>query len=300
MADLASLTADVFDMLYGVAQVERPAEDTLATAVSSAADVSWQFTTPAVWGRNDYGEDAAAGELVVFAAAHPDAGDATVRRGQRGTTALAAYAAGDVFYKNPTFPRHVVERFINETVDGDLFPHVWTWASTTVSWVTGQTTYELPADCEGVGAVYQADIDGDGRFHPIDRSLWEYVPVVDSALSSNGNFLRLFRVYAEDETIYVTYKQRPSSAALASMSDELAALVPWGVLAKLLGGTRVAPARSAPGRSTPIPQVSGSQLLRDYAFFDQQFRQMRADEKRRLRGQVFQQKQRRRARVRRG
>ncbi len=300
MATLTTLTNDVQDMVYGSGVVERPSEDTLATAVTSTGDTSWQFTTPTYWNRGDYAEDQTAGEIVVFAAEHPSGGDATVRRAQNGTTALAAYSIGDVFNKNPKYPRHVIERFINETIDNDLWPHVYMWGETTVTWVTGQTTYEMPTDCEGVAAVYQADIDSDGKFYPIDRDSWEFVSVVNTAESTNGNYLRLFRAYDTSDTIYVTYMQKPMSSAVSTLSTEVAALVPWRVVGKLLAGTRLVPARTSPGRARPVVNASGSQLSRDFAAYDAEFRRMRADEKRRLRRAVPQQKNRRRSRVRRG
>jgi len=147
MATLAAMTDDVLDMVYGIAQIERPAEDTLVNAVSGDTDVTWELTTPALWKRGDYVEDQAAGEVIVLTTDHPAAGnDVTVRRGQLGTTAAASYATTDVFYKNPTFPRYRIERFINETVDNDLFPHVWIVGETTLSYTSGDTTYEMPTD----------------------------------------------------------------------------------------------------------------------------------------------------------
>ena len=300
MATLAAMTDDVLDMVYGVARIERPAEDTLVTAVSGTTDVAWELTTPALWKRGDYCEDQAAGEIVIMTTDHPAAGnDVTVRRAQNGTTALAAYATTDVFYKNPIFPRYRIERFINETVDNDLFPHVWMVGETTVSFTVGDTTYEMPTDCGDVTQVYQSDLNSDGKFYPIDTQAWEYVAVVAAAESTNQNFLRIRKVIDETATVYVTYKQKPSSvtADLVNLSAPLAAMVPWRVVGKLLAGTRLTPARTAPGRATPIINQSGSQLSRDFAAFDVEFRRMRKDEQNRLNRQVPIQKRFQRSRV---
>lgn len=292
MADLSSLTDDVFDMLYGDTGVERPLEDTLSTAVADADDVEWRFVTDTKWKRGDFAEDLAAGEIVVLQEDHPSGADVTVRRAHRGTA--IAYSAGDTFLRNPTFPRHKVERFINETVDGELYPHVWMFGQTTVSFVTGTTTYELPADCMDVIAVYQADLDGDGGFHPIHNANWSFVNTVNTSESSTGNYLRLHTVYDPDDTVYVTYKQKPSSSALSSMSDDVAALVPWRVVGKLLAGTRVGPQRVAPGRAAPRAE-GASGVKRDAAYFDVEFRRMRKDVQLSLRQRMRDMQKRRRS-----
>lgn len=291
-------------MLYGVAQVERPLEDTLATAVTDDADVSWQFaTTTNVWKRGDYAEaQDTAGEMVYLAEDQDAAADITVRRGQRGTTAKAAgYAQGDVFARNPMFPRYMIQRFINETVDGELWPHVWMWGQTTITWNDGQTTYELPADCADVVAVYQANLDSDGAWHPIDNSQWAFLPVVNTSESSTGKYLRLFTTYDPDDTIYVTYKQKPLSSSLGDLSDDVAALVPWRVVGKLLAGTRVGPQRVTPGRANPRAD-GASGVKRDAAYFDVEFRRMRKDVRLGLRQYLrdITQRRRRHNRLRRG
>ena len=76
-ATLAGLILDVEDMLYGLAQVERPREDTLLSAVASAVDTTWRFAYPAMWKKDDYAEYApvagTVGEVVIMAEDHPTA-----------------------------------------------------------------------------------------------------------------------------------------------------------------------------------------------------------------------------------
>ena len=68
-----------------------------------------------------------------------------------------------------------------------------------------------------------------------------------------------------------------------SIADQIVAMVPWRVVGKLMPGARLIPARTAPGRATPLSNQSGSQTSRDLAAYDFEFRQMRKDEKLRLR-----------------
>lgn len=298
MATLDSLVDDVYGMLYGVAHVERPLEDTLATDVADANDVSWQFSTPSMWKRGAYAEAQDDGELVVLAEDHPDAGDVTVRRGQRATTAAASYSAGDVFYKNPLFPRYVIENAINETIDNDLYPHVWQWGTGSFAYADTDTTYTLPDDCEGVTQVYQVDLaGGSGDFQPMPRAWWEVVFGMDTGLYGNGRMLRLFKTYDSSATVYYTYKQRPSSSDIAgTLSAELENLVPWKAAAKVMAGHRIVPKSQAGGRSA---SEGGDRPIRDYVFFDTEFRRMRDDERLRLRKRVREQARYRRG-VRRG
>jgi len=98
MATLNALTLDVEDMLYGLPQIERPAEDTLSTAVTTAADTSWVWTTTTLWKRGDYAEymptSGAVGEIVL---ATVDDGT-TVRRAQQRTTAASPTVLGTATY----------------------------------------------------------------------------------------------------------------------------------------------------------------------------------------------------------
>lgn len=299
MATLSSLVDDVYGMLYGMAQVERPKEDTLATAVADENDVEWRFTTEPLWQRDDFCE-MDDGELVYITEDHPSGADVTVRRAQRGTTAAGGFAQDDVVRRNPTYPRYMIERFINETVDNDLWPLVWNVMETTVSYTVGTTTYEMPTDCGLVLQIYQVDLDSTQRFYPIDISQWEFVPVVNATESTNQNFLRLNSVHDASETVYITYAGVPSSSALDDLSSQLEAMVPWQVVGKLLAGTRITPARTAPGRSRPVANQSGSQLRRDFEAYNVQFRRMRQDENRRLARKVPTQRRFMRNRVRLG
>jgi|GEM_PF-5206209 len=160
---LAALTLDVEEMLYGSAQVERPYEDSLGTEVTNAADTTWQFTGYNAWKKNDYCEvlDAtgAADEIVILDA---DAvvGDNTVRRAQRGTSAhTGAIAAGTGVRRNPAYPRTTIARFINEVVDGQLWPHVWYRSRRTITtYDPNNSYYALAAADFDVEDVYQLNL----------------------------------------------------------------------------------------------------------------------------------------------
>lgn len=280
MTTLSALVDDTYAMLYGMAQAERPAEDTLASNVTNDSDVSWDFTTAAMWKRNDYAEAAdGVGEIVVFADDHPDPGDATVRRGQRGTTAkVAGYSSGDVFYKNPKYPRYEVERIIQQVIRNDLWPHVWTWHKDSLSFSTGDTTYTLDQYVEDVVRVSQYNLNSEGKWYPIPRKYWDVERQVSTTVATNSALLRLHHVFDDSATVYYTAKRRPHVDDLANMADEVAELVPWAATGKLLTGR--AGARTQRPRSDR--EADDGTEYRDYRGFMSEFLRMRDQLRRQL------------------
>ena len=172
MADIDALTLDVEDMLYGVPQIERPVEDTLATEVTNLADVEWRWTTEPLHKRGGYWElltsDGSIGEVVLDTEDHPAGADTTVRRSQQRTTGGAgAIAAGTVFRKNPVFTRVKIQKYLNEIIDG-LYPDVWIRTLRSLDVNVGRFYYPLTAADYEVEDVHQADIAstslGDATF----------------------------------------------------------------------------------------------------------------------------------------
>lgn len=280
MASVHSLYLATFDILYGTVLGEHPAEDTLASTVSGTGDTSWTWDTPAMWKRGNYAEAAdTTGELVYIAV---DNGT-TVRRGQRGTTAAASYSAGDVFYRNPKFPHYLIDDMVRQVVDNDLWPHVWTWHQDSLSYTTGQTVYDLDEYVEDVVRVSQYDLNGSGKWYPIENRYWDTERQVASAVSTNSNMLRLRWVHDEDATVYYTAKRRPDTGDLGNVSDEIADIVPWAAAAKVIA------ARGVSKRQRPIvddaQQTEGGEF-RDYRSLMAEFLRMRDQLRRKLMDEV--------------
>lgn len=268
MTTLSALVDDCYGILYGVGRAERPKEDTCGVLTNSGTSAT--MGTATMWKRDDYAEFATDGELMIFAA--DASGATTVRRGQRGTTA-ASHLADAVVYRNPTFPRYEIERLITQVVTNDLWPNVWTWEASSLSYVSADTTYDLGAYIEDVVTVYQYDLNGDSRFYPADQNWWDVERNINaSAGATSGNLLRLRHVQDETETVYYTAKRRPDAADLANMSAEVAELIPWAVAGKL-EGQRSAAVRHRPDTSATERMEGG--LFRDYRGFMSEFLRMR-------------------------
>jgi hypothetical protein len=166
MATLASLTLNVEEMLLGVAQIERPWEDSLATGVTDAADLEWRMTSYASWKKNDYAEvldtTGTADEVVILDENHPNGADVTVRRAQRGTTAHSGAIAGGVgLRKNPPYPRVTIARFINDTINTMLWPGVWYRSRRSLIFDGTASYYPLAAADFDVEEVFQLDLTGE-------------------------------------------------------------------------------------------------------------------------------------------
>lgn len=276
MATTADLVARTYEVLFGVARVERPAEDTLSGAILIGA-VSLTPTTTAMWKRDDYAEFAD-GEVVIFAA--DSAGATAVRRAQRGSTA-AAQADGAVMRKNPWPLRVDIERKIDEVLLLDLWEHVWSWHNGTITYVAGDHLYDLPQYVEKVASVEQANVDSDGQFRPVDTSRWDVERQVASAIAANGNLLRLRDPFDGSSTIHYRGMRRPHPDDIANLDDELVPLVAWAAAAKCFaadGGATKDRARTQ--RSDATQQAQKYQMLMG------EFLRMRSDYSRQLVGEV--------------
>lgn len=283
MASLASIIFDTEEMLYGMARVERPDEDTVGSGGIDGSATTLPVSTVAMWKRGDFVEVAAAagavGEIMV-AAADGAAGNVTVRRAQRGSTAAVA-AAGDVLRRNPLFPRTVLARFVEEVVAGELWPHVWYRSNRTLTYTANDRTYPLDAADVDVISVYQYDVDGNQEFIPLHRGAWD-VREVDTTVAASGRLLLLSTPPSVSDTVYYTARTRPTFAGISSIPEQVAAMIPWAVCGKVLGGTRSSAWRFDPNRQG-LPEVQDGGPSRDWRFFTTEFLRMRAEETRRLR-----------------
>lgn len=369
MATLASLTLDVEDMLYGLPQIERPVEDTVSTAVDNGSDVEWRWSTEALHRRGDYWEeltsDGSAGEIILDTEDHPSGADTTVRRAQLRTTAAGGFSIGDVFRKNPLYPRVKIARAINEVVDNDLSPNVWYRSSRTLTPRSGITRYSLNASDYMIEDMWQFDVDstdvgdfsydetggaaedlwtissgthglavddpvrftaaGDNATNYAANTLYWVASVVsttavtlsatkggsaiagstdstsdwtmekvvmstrkfptgwfhvvtqapDYASDTTNRFVYLPRWYKDDETVYYSARTHPSSSAIASLPTEIADMVPYGAMARLLGFSSVS-GRSDARRSQKLSDTVGpSQPLAESRFFKDEFERMK-------------------------
>lgn len=267
-----------------MAQQKRPPEDTNNAQVLAAA-TSMTPDTPAMWKRGDYAEFQPDGELVIFAA--DSAGATTIRKGQRGTTD-AQQEAGDVILKNPAFPIFLIQKMINEVIDHELWPEVWSWHLDSLTFTAGDTTYTLDAYIEDVADVYQYNLNSDGHYHPIDRAQWRVLNQRDSTLATNGGLLRLSKVHDDSATVFYTAKRRPYSADIANLDSRIDDLIPWAVLGKLAAAGMLQD-RIDPPRGDRDEREGGR--ARDYRGYMGEFLRMKNNYRKALEAEVKIQRQ---------
>ena len=288
MAVLSDLVQATWNLVHGPGGFERPVEDQASGVVGSGAlDLSTLVATPALWVEGDIMEFPA-GEIVTVVADNA----ATVNRGRDGTTA-EGLVAGDVIVKNPLFPRHKVESSVNEVLDLDLWPSVWTWHNDQLTFVTADHMYDLDAFVDDVVLVYQENLAADERWHPLPGGWWDVERRIDTAVAANGSLFRLKRVWDEDEPVYYLGKRRPDAADLANLSSELERIVPYAAAAKLVLG------RNAQQKAHRTSERGSSDFQVDYQGLMGEFLRLRKQHADRLRGEVrqeprFVQKRRRR------
>jgi hypothetical protein len=285
MATIGDLTLDTLDMLYGSGQAERPVEDTLTTNVSSTTDVTWQFDTSALWKRGDRAErwhgDGTAGEMVVMAEDHPSGSDVTVRRGQIQTTP-ATHSLGSVFLKNPPYPLIKVQRAIQQVVDLDLSPDIFYRSTRSVTPVTTTHYYELADEDFDVEMMYQFDLNATTNKNPFPSGWWEVVTDVDTSMVTSGRILRLYRWYSDTDDIYYTARSKYMFTDLANIPAEVADIVTWGAVARILA-TSAPSKRIDPARSSALAQgEEANQLYTDAEYYRAQFERMKGMYRRRL------------------
>lgn len=283
MATIADLVLRTEEILYGTGLWERPDEDVTTGALANTSATSLTVSGANMWKRGDYLEfvpvDGSVDEVCYVAA--NSSGTLTIRRGQRNSTA-AAQGSGDVIRRNPAFTRVAIGQKIEHVVNNQLWPHVWSWHSDTLTFAAGDQLYDLDPYVEDVVRVYQANINSDGTFAPIDNGRWDVVRQVNTAVSANSNLLRLDWVWDENSTVYYEGKRRPNYADLANIDDRLADLVPYGAAAHLLydRAPQVDMSSKRSGRSGGGANASYGQL------FDARFNEMVDQYRRQLLGEV--------------
>ena len=98
-------------------------------------------------------------------------------RGYQNTTA-ASHSANSMVTLAPTFPRQMIKKAINNTIQS-LYPQLWGVASTTFTFNASQTTYALPDDCEAVLFVSWQTTGSSREWLPVNR--WRVDGMANSA-----------------------------------------------------------------------------------------------------------------------
>lgn len=155
-------------------------------------------------------------------------------RGHRGSVAASHNANATVTFA-PMFPRHEIKKAIQQAVDG-LYPTLYQIKKTTFTYITAQSGYDMPSDCDGVLEIkWQV---------PSPLNDWQRLfqwSFDTNSQDSNGNKLSLYDMVLPGATVQVVYKANFSdlvndSDTLSSvgLSESYADLLAYAVTSRML------------------------------------------------------------------
>lgn len=129
---------------------------------------------------------------------------------------------------------------------GDPEPTEYTTG--TVYWVVAvptTSTFEL-SKTEGGSTLGGANNSTDDwtvatvgvfNFREIDVHGYEVISEVTSEIEPTGRALLVRSYWSADAPLYAVVRSRPDSTAIADLPSDIAAMIPWGTLSRLTGGT---------------------------------------------------------------
>lgn len=137
-------------------------------------------------------------------------------RGYAGTTA-AAHTQNSQVILTPTFPRTMVKKAINDTINS-FYPKLWAVGSTTFTFNASQTTYALPNDAEQILYMSWQTTGSSLEWLPINR--WRSDPMANFAEFNTNNTVNIYENIQPGRTVQVYYTKY--ATPLANNNDNFA------------------------------------------------------------------------------
>lgn len=197
MTTFGDLTMQVKSLLHSFTGVHEPVTWLTAGCTDAATTLTVEDSDAISIGVSEVGE-----ELIYVSASESATNTLTLApfgRGYRGTTA-AAHAINDMVMFNPIFPTVEIKRAINQTLAA-VYPQLYQVKETSFTFAGSQSTYELPADCDGVVSVRWEAVGASG-YWPL-LSGWEFHPHSEEA---TGKAITVHDVPAQGQTVKVMYR----------------------------------------------------------------------------------------------
>lgn len=158
----------------------------------------------------------------------------TGTRGFRGSTAASHSSLATVTF-DPAFPRHEIKKAINQAVQA-LYPQIYQIKTTTLTYSTAISGYDLPADCDGVLEVkwkVPSPLNDWQRLYQ-----WSFDT---NNTDVNGNKLSLYALILPGADVQVVYKANFGTFAAVSdtfasvgLSESHADLLTYAVTSRML------------------------------------------------------------------
>ena len=135
-------------------------------------------------------------------------------RGYNGTTA-AAHTTNSRVVVAPTFPKAVVKKAINDTIDA-VFPQLFAVGVHIFNFNSAKTTYSLPAEAETVLYVSWQPTGSTEEWMPLRR--WRQDSLANSTSFATGNSISVYDDVQPGRKVQVYYTKKPTTLSASAGS----------------------------------------------------------------------------------
>lgn len=129
----------------------------------------------------------------------------------------AAHAQYAQVTLSPTFPKTIIKKAINDTINS-VFPKLWSIQSTTFTFNAAVSTYALPANAEDVLAVTWETVGPTKEWLPVRR--WRMDGMANASAFNSNSTVTIYDGITPGRTVQVWYTAQPSE--FASNSEDFA------------------------------------------------------------------------------
>lgn len=135
-------------------------------------------------------------------------------RGYNGTTA-AAHTANSRVTVAPTFPKAVVKKAINDTIDA-VFPQLFAVGVHVFNFNSAKTTYSLPVEAQTILYVSWQPTGSTEEWLPLRN--WRQDPLANATSFATGNSISVYDNVQPGRKIQVYYTKKPTTLSASAGS----------------------------------------------------------------------------------
>ena len=136
-------------------------------------------------------------------------------RGYNGTTA-AAHNTNTKVTIAPSFPKAVVKKAINDTIDA-VFPKLFAVGTTSFTLVATRTAYSLPAEVDTVLSVTWSTTGPSNEWLPVKS--WRQDSMTNLTSFPTGNSISVYDAITPGRTVQVYYTKKPTTLSASASTD---------------------------------------------------------------------------------
>jgi hypothetical protein len=135
-------------------------------------------------------------------------------RGYNGTTAVVHTTNSRVTVA-PTFPKAVVKKAINDTIDA-VFPQLFATGVTVFNFNSAKTTYSLPEEAQTILYVSWQPTGSTEEWMPLRN--WRQDPLANTTSFASGNSISVYDNIQSGRKIQVHYTKKPTTLSASATS----------------------------------------------------------------------------------